>query len=47
VKEGIGIRNTRQRLQHLYGKEFTFALDSPPEGGVDVVLTFPFHSGST
>ena len=47
VREGIGIRNTRQRLQHLYGKEYTFILDSPPEGGVDVVLTFPFHSGST
>jgi ligand-binding sensor domain-containing protein/two-component sensor histidine kinase len=46
MKEGIGIRNTRQRLQHLYGNEFTFILDSPPEGGVDVVLTLPFHNGS-
>jgi two-component sensor histidine kinase len=47
MKEGIGIRNTRQRLHHLYGDDFTFALDSPPEGGVDVVLTLPFHNGST
>jgi two-component sensor histidine kinase len=46
VKEGIGIRNTRQRLRHLYGDDFAFSLDSPPEGGVDVVLTFPFHNGS-
>lgn len=46
LKEGIGIRNTRQRLHHLYGDDFTFTLESPPEGGVDVVLRLPFHNGS-
>lgn len=43
VKEGIGLRNTRQRLQHLYGNAQECRLVSPPEGGVDVVLTIPFH----
>lgn len=47
IREGIGIRNTRQRLRHLYGDAFEFRLESPPEGGVDVHLTFPFHDGST
>jgi ligand-binding sensor domain-containing protein len=44
VSEGIGIRNTRQRLRHLYGDASTFALDSPAEGGVDVVLTLPYNN---
>ena len=47
INEGIGLKNTRQRLQHLYGNEFAFSLESPPEGGVDVVLTLPFHNPST
>lgn len=46
VNEGIGLRNTRQRLRHLYGNDFAFSLESPPEGGVDVMLTFPYHSPS-
>ena len=44
VNEGIGLKNTRQRLHHLYGEASTFLLESPPDGGVDVVMTFPFHS---
>jgi ligand-binding sensor domain-containing protein/two-component sensor histidine kinase len=43
VKEGIGIRNTRTRLQYLYGGAQGFDLSSPEGGGVDVRLTIPYH----
>lgn len=43
VKEGIGIRNTRTRLQYLYGAAQGFDLSSPEGGGVDVRLTIPYH----
>ncbi|MBP1657493.1 MAG: putative signal transduction histidine kinase [Bacteroidetes bacterium] len=46
INEGIGLQNTRQRLHHLYGNAFAFSLESLPEGGVDVVLTLPFHNPS-
>jgi ligand-binding sensor domain-containing protein/two-component sensor histidine kinase len=47
INEGIGIRNTRQRLRHLYGEASTFSLESPAEGGVDVVLTLPYNNPGT
>jgi ligand-binding sensor domain-containing protein/two-component sensor histidine kinase len=43
VKEGIGLKNTRSRLQYLYGDAQQCNLTSPPEGGVDVALTIPYH----
>jgi ligand-binding sensor domain-containing protein/two-component sensor histidine kinase len=43
VKEGIGLTNTRARLQFLYGAAQRCDLTSPPEGGVDVALTIPYH----
>lgn len=46
INEGIGLQNTRQRLHHLYGNAFAFSLESLPEGGVDVVMTLPFHNPS-
>jgi ligand-binding sensor domain-containing protein/two-component sensor histidine kinase len=42
-KEGIGIRNTRARMQHLYGTAHGFELSTPAGGGVDVRLTIPYH----
>ncbi len=42
-KEGIGIRNTRARMQHLYGTAQGFELSTPAGGGVDVRLTIPYH----
>ncbi len=44
VREGIGLRTTRQRLHHLYGNAAAFALESPPDGGVNAVITLPLHS---
>jgi ligand-binding sensor domain-containing protein/signal transduction histidine kinase len=44
VKEGIGLSNTRARLRHLYGQKQRFELNSPPGGGVSVLLSLPFHT---
>jgi len=43
IKEGIGLRNTRARLQQLYGDRHRIALTGAPGGGVDVLLSIPFH----
>lgn len=45
--DGIGLRNTRSRLKHLYGDEHKFALESSPdEEGVTVVIEIPFAESS-
>jgi LytS/YehU family sensor histidine kinase len=43
IKEGIGLRNTRTRLQYLYGAAQEFGLTSPEGGGVDVRMRIPYH----
>jgi sensor histidine kinase YesM len=45
VREGTGVRNTRERLQHLYGvgrQEFT--LTSPADGGTVATLVIPHET---
>lgn len=42
LRTGVGITNTRSRLQHLYGEGHTFDLQSPAEGGVRVCVVIPF-----
>jgi LytS/YehU family sensor histidine kinase len=44
LREGVGIANTRARLRHLYGGNFTLELLANPGGGVRVTLTIPYHS---
>ena len=39
--EGIGLANTRQRLETLYGGAFRFAAGARPEGGFSVDFVFP------
>ena len=41
---GIGLSNTRARLEQLYGPDHSFALENLPEGGVRVRMEFPFRS---
>ena len=41
--EGVGLSNTRARLQELYGKAHRFELGSGPGGGLLVQLTIPFR----
>jgi two-component system LytT family sensor kinase len=40
---GIGLRNTAERLQTLYGTHHKFSLGWPQEGGCEVTLELPFR----
>jgi sensor histidine kinase YesM len=41
LKEGLGLSNTRARLQQLYGQSHRFELTNAPGGGLDVTLEIP------
>ena len=40
---GIGLRNTRERLEKLYGKEHQFEAGSSVNGGFCVKIRIPYH----
>jgi hypothetical protein len=40
-KEGIGLRNVRQRLEQLYGADQSFVFDSEPGRGARVTIDIP------
>lgn len=40
---GIGLRNTRGRLTHLYGGDYRFEIAPRPEGGTSVRLDLPWR----
>jgi LytS/YehU family sensor histidine kinase len=42
LREGVGLKNTRARLEQLYGSRAELAWSNPPEGGARVTLTMPF-----
>ena len=45
IREGTGVRNTRERLQHLYGAgRQRFALMPSPDGGTTAAVTIPFDT---
>jgi signal transduction histidine kinase len=39
---GIGLTNTRDRLEHLYGQDQRFDLSNGPQGGMVVSIAIPF-----
>ncbi len=43
LREGVGLANTRARLQQLYGDAHRFELSSPAEGGLLVTLVVPYR----
>ena len=43
VKEGVGLGNTRARLQHLYGPRHRFECHGGPSGGFTVSIAIPFQ----
>jgi two-component system LytT family sensor kinase len=45
-KEGVGLTNTRQRLQQIYGNGYRFDLANASEGGLLVTLELPYQRGS-
>jgi signal transduction histidine kinase len=43
-RKGVGMTNTRSRLEHLYGDRYRFECHTPPGGGVLVTVVIPFTS---
>jgi LytS/YehU family sensor histidine kinase len=39
---GLGLRNTRQRLQHLYPGTHRFSIGNGPDGGAEVEVELPY-----
>jgi two-component system, LytTR family, sensor kinase len=42
--EGVGLSNTRSRLEYLYGSGGRFEVCNAEEGGLIVAAVFPFHT---
>lgn len=42
IKEGLGLANTRARLEQLYRAAHRFEMSDAPEGGLQVTLEVPF-----
>ena len=42
-KKGVGLANTRSRLEHLYGASQQLSLEEPPGGGLIVTVMLPFR----
>ena len=43
---GVGLSNTRARLEQLYGAEQRLALHRAPEGGTVAEIVLPYHTGA-
>jgi two-component system, LytTR family, sensor kinase len=41
---GVGLSNTRARLEHLYGPLHRFEFRQPPEGGLQVLIEVPLEA---
>ena len=46
VKKGVGISNTIERLEKLYGNSFKFGFDNNKPNGLIVTITIPFENES-
>lgn len=44
IPEGVGLKNTKSRLKHLYGVEHKFEILPISDGGVTLNLTIPFQT---
>jgi two-component system, LytTR family, sensor kinase len=46
IKFGVGLRNTQQRLEQLYGGDHRFELTNAQGGGFQVLVTIPYRNGA-
>jgi len=44
MHKGIGLRNTQERLEQLYGSAQKLALATPDTGGAKVSVKIPFYT---
>jgi sensor histidine kinase YesM len=42
LSNGVGLANTRSRLEHLFGDRHTLSFSEPPGGGLAVTIVIPF-----
>ena len=45
-REGVGLRNTRERLQQLYNDDHAMVLEDAPGGGCNVKIRVPYRTSS-
>jgi LytS/YehU family sensor histidine kinase len=43
LREGIGLSNTRSRLDKLYGRKHDFSIANAPDGGLEVAIEVPWR----
>jgi sensor histidine kinase YesM len=43
AKNGVGLANTAERLEKMYGSERRLLLENRPEGGLQATLTLPLR----
>ena len=44
IKEGVGLSNTRARLEQLYGSGYRLQFAQAEEGGLRVILEIPLRA---
>ena len=42
--QGLGLSNTKRRLQHLYGDQQALSMENGREGGLRVEIRVPYHT---
>lgn len=47
LREGVGLSNSRSRLEYLYGKAGRFEVRNAEEGGLIVAAELPYHTETT